>query len=190
MDGWQGDARHERCPSVHFIHSCTRPVSAHCCDLMPLLGEPKPASPAEEHAPVPQAACTRLDPPQTKSYYLLTDSGRGDMELDWFRALLDCVTCVSFANGSWAAASKLMRGVHACSRRLPPAAEWKRGSPTLDPTPRAHAARSRCAWYPASRCGASRLVELPKLCVLLTLCAPAWPTPQGGQRRVPGALRH
>ncbi|KIZ01094.1 putative Sister chromatid cohesion like protein PDS5 [Monoraphidium neglectum] len=29
---------------------------------------------------------------ETKSYYLLTDSGRGDMELDWFRALLDCVT--------------------------------------------------------------------------------------------------
>jgi hypothetical protein len=41
---------------------------------------------------------TTLQPPtnqsqQTKSYYLLCD-GREDVELKWFRALLDAVKCV------------------------------------------------------------------------------------------------
>jgi hypothetical protein len=72
----QRDIRVGRSPSVHSNHSCTCSASARCCGLMPLLGGPKPACPAEKHAPGPQAACIRLDPPQTKSYYLLTDSGR------------------------------------------------------------------------------------------------------------------
>ena len=52
------------------------------------LARPRALPVDRPHLPLP----LRLGHAQTKCYYLLMDEGREELELDWFRALLDCAT--------------------------------------------------------------------------------------------------